>query len=144
MKILIINGPNLNLLGKRDTSVYGTITLEKINAYLQECFPDHQLSFFQSNTEGELINRLQESMDDGTQGIVMNFGGFTHTSVALHDALKPISIPRVEVHISNIHAREDFRHTSLTGAVSDGIITGFGKESYVLGIRAVELLANTD
>jgi len=144
MNILIINGPNLNLLGKRDPGVYGNLTLQEINSYLQERFPDHQLSFFQSNIEGELINRLQETMEDGTQGIVMNFGGFTHTSVALHDALKPISIPKVEVHISNIHAREDFRHTSLTGAVSDGIITGFGKKSYVLGIRAVELLVSTD
>lgn len=142
MKILIINGPNLNLLGTRDTSVYGAGTLEELNNWLTESFSEHELTFFQSNVEGELINRLQQAMTDGTEGIVGNFAAYTHTSVALRDALEPIKIPTVEVHISNIHAREEFREQSLTGAVVNGIITGFGKHSYVLGIQAVEHLSS--
>ncbi|HCD50894.1 MAG TPA: type II 3-dehydroquinate dehydratase [Balneolaceae bacterium] len=142
MKILIINGPNLNLLGTRDTSVYGTGTLEELNNWLTESFSEHELTFFQSNVEGELINRLQQAMTDGTEGIVGNFAAYTHTSVALRDALEPVKIPTVEVHISNIHAREEFREQSLTGAVVNGIITGFGKHSYVLGIQAVEHLSS--
>lgn len=142
MKILIINGPNLNLLGTRDTNVYGTGTLEELNDFLNEQFPDHDLEFFQSNVEGEIINRLQDAMKDGTEGIVTNLGAYTHTSVALRDALEPIELPKVEVHISNIHAREEFREKSLTGEVMNGIITGFGKYSYVLGIQAVEHLSS--
>ncbi len=141
MKILVINGPNLNMLGTRDTNVYGTGTLEELNAFLTEHFPDHDLEFFQSNVEGEIINKLQESMKDGTEGIVANLGAYTHTSVALRDALEPVSFPKVEVHISNIHAREEFREKSLTGEVMNGIITGFGKNSYVLGIQALEQLS---
>lgn len=141
MKILIVNGPNLNLLGTRDTNVYGTGTLSDLNDFLKESFPEHELTFFQSNIEGEIINRLQEAMGNGTEGLVANLGAYTHTSVALRDALEPISFPKVEVHISNIHARENFREKSLTGEVVNGIITGFGKHSYVLGIRAVEHLS---
>lgn len=141
MKILIINGPNLNLLGTRDTNVYGTGTLEDLNAFLKAECSSHELHFFQSNVEGEIINRLQEAMKDGTEGLVTNLGAYTHTSVALRDALEPISFPKVEVHISNIHAREEFREKSLTGEVMNGIITGFGKHSYVLGIQAVEHLS---
>jgi len=142
MNIIVINGPNLNMLGKRDRSVYGNETLESIEQDLQQLFPDHKLVFFQSNLEGELINRVQECMRDGTEAMVINPGGYSHTSVALRDALEPVELPKVEVHLSNIHAREGFREQSLTGAVMDGIITGFGKESYTLGIRAVELLAD--
>lgn len=142
MKILIINGPNLNLLGTRDTNVYGTGTLAELNDFLNGQFPSHDLIFFQSNVEGEIINRLQEAMNDGTEGIVTNLGGYTHTSVALRDALEPISVTKVEVHISNIHAREKFRERSLTGEMMDGIITGFGKYSYVLGIQAIEHLSS--
>ena len=141
MKILVINGPNLNLLGTRNPGVYGTGTLEELNAFLVEEFPQHELDFFQSNIEGEIINRLQYAMEDGTEGLVCNLGAYTHTSVALRDALEPIEMPKVEVHISNIHAREEFREKSLTGEVMNGIITGFGKHSYVLGINAVEYLA---
>lgn len=142
MKILVINGPNLNMLGTRDTNVYGTGTLEELNTFLKKNFPDHEIEFFQSNLEGEIINKLQQAMSNGTEGLVSNLGAYTHTSVALRDALEPITFPKVEVHISNIHAREEFREKSLTGEVMNGIITGFGKHSYVLGIQAVEHLSS--
>lgn len=142
MKILIINGPNLNLLGTRDTGIYGTGTLEELQNFISNSFKEHEISFFQSNIEGEIINKLQEAMVDGTQGIVTNLGAYTHTSVALRDALEPINFSKVEVHISNIHARETFREKSLTGEVMDGIITGFGKYSYILGVQAIEHLSN--
>lgn len=138
MKLLIIHGPNLNLLGTRDPDTYGTMTLDQLNTYIQASFTEHSINFFQSNVEGDLINRIQKVLTDGTEGLVVNLGGYTHTSVALRDALDPISIPKVEVHLSNIHAREKFREHSVTGAVMDGIITGFGAESYLLGIRAIE------
>tara|TARA_B100000575_G_scaffold294267_1_gene309146 strand:- start:70252 stop:70683 length:432 start_codon:yes stop_codon:yes gene_type:complete len=138
MKLLVIHGPNLNLLGTRDPDIYGTMTLEQLNDYIQISCKDHEISFFQSNMEGELIDRIQETRNDGTEGLVVNMGGYTHTSVALRDALDPVSIPKVEVHLSNIHAREKFREHSITGAVMNGIIMGFGAESYLLGIRAIE------
>ncbi|MBK97502.1 MAG: type II 3-dehydroquinate dehydratase [Balneola sp.] len=138
MKLLVIHGPNLNLLGTRDSDIYGTMTLEQLNDYIRTSCTDHEISFFQSNMEGELIDRIQETLNDGTEGLVVNMGGYTHTSVALRDALDPVSIPKVEVHLSNIHAREKFREHSITGAVMNGIIVGFGAESYLLGIRAIE------
>lgn len=138
MKLLVIHGPNLNLLGTRDPDIYGTMTLEHLNHYIQSSCTNHEISFFQSNMEGELIDRIQETFNDGTEGLVVNMGGYTHTSVALRDALDPVSIPKVEVHLSNIHAREKFREHSITGAVMNGIIMGFGAESYLLGIRAIE------
>lgn len=141
MNILILNGPNLNLLGQRDSEIYGSKTLVDLQRYLLERFTEHRLVFFQSNVEGELINKIQAAITDGTQALVANFGGYTHTSVALRDALELLSIPKVEVHISNIHAREAFRETSITGAVADGIITGFGFHSYALGILAAVALA---
>lgn len=144
MRILIINGPNLNLLGTRDASIYGTGTLDELNTFLSSKFSGHELHFFQSNVEGEIINKLQESMKDGTEGLVTNLGAYTHTSVALRDTLEPITFPKVEVHISNIHAREEFREKSLTGEVMNGIITGFGKHSYVLGIQAIEHLSSNE
>ncbi len=144
MKILIINGPNLNLLGTRATSVYGTGTLDELNDFVSSKFTEHEIEFFQSNVEGEIINKLQKAMIDGTQGIITNLGAYTHTSVALRDALEPISLPKVEVHISNIHAREEFREKSLTGEVMNGIITGFGKHSYILGIQAIEHLSSNE
>jgi 3-dehydroquinate dehydratase-2 len=140
MKILVLNGPNLNLLGTRDPEVYGSNTLEDVNEMLKSEFPDYKFDFFQSNVEGELIDRIQSSMKDGTEAIIANFGGYTHTSVALRDALEPITFPKVEVHISNIHAREEFREKSITGKVMNGIITGFGVNSYVLGVQAIEQL----
>lgn len=138
MKLLIIHGPNLNLLGTRDPDTYGSMTLDQLNTYIQASFTEHSINFFQSNVEGDLINRIQEVLTDGTEGLVVNLGGYTHTSVALRDALDPISIPKIEVHLSNIHAREKFREHSVTGAVMNGIITGFGADSYLLGIRAIE------
>ncbi len=141
MNILIINGPNLNLLGKRNPGVYGAGSLKELNYFLTDEFPEHSLQFFQSNVEGELIDRIQQAMEEDIAGLVINPGGYSHTSVALRDALEPLEIPKVEVHISNIHGREDFREKSITGAVMDGIITGFGKYSYVLGIQALERLS---
>lgn len=141
MNILIINGPNLNLLGKRNPGVYGTGSLAELERFLKAEFKDHSLEFYQSNVEGDLINKIQAALTDGTEALVINPGGYSHTSVALRDALEPLVIPKVEVHISNIHGREEFRERSLTGSVMNGIITGMGKYSYVLGIHAVEKLS---
>ena len=140
MNILIINGPNLNLLGKRNPGIYGAKSLKDLEYFLIDEFPKHNLEFFQSNIEGELIDKVQQAMNNDIAGLVINPGGYSHTSVALRDALETLELPKVEVHISNIHAREDFREKSITGAVMNGIITGFGKFSYVLGIQALEKL----
>ena len=140
MKILILNGPNLNLLGERDTSTYGTVTLPEIEKSLKEHFPDFEFTFLQSNHEGELIDAIHSARTDSVDALVANWGGFTHTSVAIHDALELLKIPKVEVHISNIHAREEFREHSITGRVMDGIITGFGLISYHLGVIAAKSL----
>lgn len=144
MKVLIINGPNLNLLGKRNKEVYGSGTLDDLNDMIAEAYPDIMFSFFQDNKEGEIIDRIQAAMEDGTEAIIYNMGGFTHTSVAIRDALEPVELPKVEVHISNIHTREDYRKRSVTGEVADGIITGFGWNSYLLGVEAVKLELKTD
>lgn len=144
MKLSILNGPNLNMLGKRDSEQYGTDTLEDIEQLLIDSFPDHELVFFQSNLEGELVESIQSLIDSDVDGVMVNFGGYSHSSVAIRDALDMIDIPIVEVHLSNIHAREEFREQTLTGAIADGIITGFGKQSYVLGVHALEkLIRNT-
>lgn len=142
MNILIVNGPNLNLLGTRDTHTYGSETLSDVEQWISGKFPDCTFTFYQSNVEGELINKIQETLTEQYQGLVINLGGYSHTSVALRDALAPVTIPKVEVHISNIHAREDFREQSITGAVMDGIITGFGKNSYLLGVQAIKHILN--
>jgi 3-dehydroquinate dehydratase-2 len=138
MKIAIINGPNLNMLGKRDARQYGTATLDEIQTELKGQFPDHSFTSFQSNVEGELVDFIQSLIDTDHNGLVANFGGYTHTSVAIRDALELLTIPVVEVHLSNIHAREPFREESITGSQADGIITGFGRQSYFLGITALE------
>jgi 3-dehydroquinate dehydratase-2 len=138
MKIAIINGPNLNMLGKRDPGQYGAATLDEIQRGLKQKFPDHRFTFFQSNIEGELVDFIQSLIDTNYGGLVANFGGYTHTSVAIRDALELLTIPVVEVHLSNIHAREPFREESITGSQADGIITGFGRQSYFLGITALE------
>lgn len=136
MKILILNGPNLNLQGRRDTKVYGEQTFERYFAELQQAYPAIEFSYFQSNIEGELIDRVQQA--DGVQdGIVLNAGGYTHTSVALRDAVAAVSVPVVEVHISSILAREEFRHVSLLAPVAIGSIMGFGLKSYRLGVEAL-------
>ncbi len=144
MKLYILNGPNLNMLGKREPEQYGSDTLEDIRKLLTESFPDHELTFFQDNSEGELVTAIHELVDSNYDGLIANFGAYTHTSVAIRDALELLKIPIVEVHLSNIHSREEFRHKTLTGAVSSGIITGFGKHSYVLGVKAVEELTRNE
>ena len=137
MKILIMNGPNLNRLGRREPSVYGTATMDDCLAHLRRRFAGVELAYFQSNSEGALIDRLQAAADDGTEGIVLNAGAYTHTSVALHDAIRSIDVPVVEVHLSNIYAREDFRHRSFLSPVCRGTICGFGMRSYALAVEAL-------
>jgi len=136
MKILVLNGPNLNLLGKRDPGIYGSKTLADIENKLQEQFPDIKFEFLQSNHEGELIDAIHKARDGSVDALIANWGGFTHSSVAIHDALELLEIPKVEVHLSNIHAREEYRERSITGKAMDGIITGFGVDSYLLGVEA--------
>lgn len=134
MKILIINGPNLNLLGKREPEIYGSQTFEEYFALLQEKYPTVELMYFQSNHEGLLLDKLhEEGFDVG--GIVLNAGAYTHTSIALRDAIAAIKTPVVEVHISNIYAREPFRHHSHLTAVCKGIISGLGLKGYDLAIE---------
>ena len=136
MKILILNGPNLNLLGTRETDVYGNQTFASYFTSLEKTFPNVELTHLQSNVEGNLINALHEAVGH-YDGVVLNGGGYTHTSVALRDAIAAIKVPVVEVHISNILAREEFRHTSLFTGVCVGIISGFGLDSYRLAIDAL-------
>lgn len=138
MKILILNGPNLNLQGRRDTDVYGTKTFEEFLDELRACYAEDALDYLQSNVEGELINALHNSMGV-YDGVVFNAGGYTHTSVALRDAISAISTPVVEVHISSILAREEFRHVSMLAPVAVGSIMGFGLDSYKLGIEALKM-----
>ena len=135
-QILVLNGPNLNLLGKREPGIYGNDTMEASFATLQARFPDVELSYYQSNVEGELINKLHE-VGFSYDGIVLNAGAYTHTSVALHDAIKAIATPVVEVHISNVYQRETYRHTSLITGACLGVIGGFGMDSYRLAIEAL-------
>ncbi len=134
MKILIINGPNLNLVGTRETDIYGDTAMNDFIEEVKEAYFDCEVSYYQSNVEGELVNKLQEADKKKFKGIVFNAGGYTHTSVAIRDAIAAIKTPVVEVHISNPAAREEFRHQSLLTAVCKGVIAGFGLESYVLAI----------
>ena len=137
MNILIINGPNLNLLGKREKSVYGENSFESYLEFLRNKYSEHQLVYFQSNIEGELINTLHQYGFGDTDGIVLNAGAYTHTSIAMSDAIRAINVPVIEVHISNIHAREAYRHTSMIAAACKGSIAGFGMDSYRLAIEAL-------
>jgi 3-dehydroquinate dehydratase-2 len=134
MKILIVNGPNLNLLGSREPDIYGMSTMEEELQRLELAFPDSELLYFQSNVEGDLINRLQE---DDFDALIINPGAFTHYSYAIADCLKNMSKPTVEVHISNLYKREEFRQKSVTAAHTDGVITGFGIKSYRLAIMSL-------
>lgn len=134
MKLMIINGPNLNLLGVREKSVYGSRSFENYFEELKATYPELELEYFQSNTEGALIDKLHE-VGFSYKGIILNAGGYTHTSVALGDAIAAITTPVVEVHISNIYAREAFRHKSLIAARCLGSICGFGLESYRLALQ---------
>ncbi len=135
MKFLILNGPNLNLLGTREPSIYGNESFELFFKSLKTRYPQHELTYYQNNVEGELINKLHETgfiLD----GIILNAGGYTHTSVAIGDAIKAIKTPVIEVHISNVFAREEFRHISLIASVCKGSISGFGMDSYRLAIES--------
>lgn len=137
-RVLVVHGPNLNLLGNRDIRVYGRKTLEELNILLGEFGKNRgvQISTVQSNLEGEIINHLQ-SAEKTYQGIVLNPGGYTHTSVAIRDAVEAVPIPVIEVHLSNILSREEFRHVSLIAPVCQGSIMGFGVASYLLGVQAL-------
>lgn len=138
MKILILNGANLNLQGVRDRGVYGSESFEEYIPRLQQLYADDEIAYFQSNIEGELVDMLHKA-DGAYDGVVFNAGGYTHTSVVLRDAISAVSVPVVEVHISNIVAREPFRHTSLIGGECCGSIIGFGLDSYRLAIEALKL-----
>ena len=138
-KIIILNGPNLNLLGEREKSQYGNFTLKDVEKKCQNFAKknDIQLSFFQSNIEGDLINEIQKSRLD-QNGLIINAGGYTHSSVSIHDALKILIRPIIELHISNIYNREDFRHKSLISKVAKGVICGFGEEGYIMALEAMK------
>ena len=136
MKIQIINGPNLNLLGTREPGIYGSSTFETYLEQLRKTFPEVEIEYYQSNVEGELINRLQE-VGFSYDGIVLNAGAYTHTSIALQDCIRSLKTPVVEVHISNVHNREEFRHHSYISCACIGVICGFGMDSYRLAIEAL-------
>lgn len=135
MKLIIINGPNLNLLGKREPEIYGSETFEVVFKDLQSKFSTIELSYFQSNIEGEIIDKLHE-VGFNYDGVILNAAAYTHTSVGIGDAVKGIETPVVEVHISNVHAREDFRHKSYISANAEGVIFGFGIKGYELAIQS--------
>ena len=139
MKILILNGPNINLTGLREKSVYGANTYEDLVAEIQQAADEleAEVRFVQSNHEGALIDAIQQAYFDGMDGIVFNPGGYTHTSVALHDAIASVPLPTIEVHMSNVHAREEFRHKSLTASACRGQIVGFGFYGYIMALRAL-------
>ena len=135
-KIIIINGPNLNLLGKRETTIYGNQSFDQFLLKLKSAFNQFEIEYFQSNVEGELINKLQE-VGFSYYGVVFNAGGYTHTSVAIADAVAAIETPVIEVHISNVYSREEYRHQSLMAKNCKGVIAGFGLESYRLALSAL-------
>ena len=137
-KIIIVNGPNLNLLGEREKNQYGSFTLKDVEKNCNEYSikNDIKLTFFQSNIEGEIVNIIQNSRTN-QDGLIINAGGYTHTSVAIHDALKILRIPIIELHISNIYNREEFRHKSLISKVAKGVICGFGADGYIMSLNAI-------
>lgn len=141
MKIQIINGPNLNLLGKREPDIYGHLTLDQIGFEVEKYASKKNISidFYQSNIEGEIINKIQEASDT-KHGLIINAAAFTHTSVAILDALNIVKFPKIEIHLTNIFAREEFRHKSMISKAVNGIICGFGLNSYILAIDAIESL----
>ena len=142
MKILILNGPNLNLLDKRPAEHYGSLSLKNLEEIIKKEFPNHQFEFFQSNLEGELIDKIQ-SASGAYNGLVINPGGYSHTSVALKDALEICTVPKIEVHISNIAKRESFRHSLLTASSCDGYISGFRENSYLAAIYILENISSS-
>ena len=142
-KIIILNGPNLNLLGEREKERYGNITLKDIEANCKDYAKnnDINLTLFQSNIEGELVDEIQKSRKN-CDGLIINAGGYTHTSVAIHDALKVLNIPIIELHITNIYNREEFRHKSLISKLATGIICGFGTNGYIMALKAIKTYLN--
>ena len=136
MKILIINGPNLNLLGTREPGIYGSSSFDSYLPELQKRYPEIEISYYQSNVEGELINKMQE-VGFSYDGIILNAGAYTHTSIALHDCIRSLTTPVIEVHISNVHQREPFRHKSMISSACKGVICGFGLDSYRLAVDAL-------
>ena len=139
LKIQIINGPNLNLLGQREPGIYGSESFDNYLEVLRQRYPDVEIAYYQSNVEGDLINKMQEAgFFEPCDGIVLNAGAYTHTSVALHDCIRSLRCPVVEVHISNVHKREEFRHRSMISAACLGVICGFGLDSYRLAIEALK------
>jgi len=139
MRIQIINGPNLNLLGVREPGIYGSESFDTYLPQLKAMFPDVEIDYYQSNVEGELIDKMQEVGFD-SDGVVLNAGAYTHTSVALHDCIRAMRSPVVEVHISNVHQRESFRHKSMISSACVGVICGFGLDSYRLAVEALKAL----
>ena len=135
MRIQIINGPNINLLGKREPSIYGAVSFEDYYKKLTSLYPDIDFNYFQSNVEGEMINKIHE-VGFSYDGIILNAGAYTHTSIALQDALRAVTTPAIEVHISNVHTREEFRHKSMISCACRGVICGFGLDSYRLAVEA--------
>ena len=145
VKIIILNGPNLNLLGEREKNQYGDTSLDDIEKNCHDFAKKNniELSMFQSNIEGELVDKIQTARNN-QDGIIINAGGYTHTSVAIHDALKILKIPIIELHISNIYNREEFRHKSLISKVAKGVICGFGDEGYIMSLNAIKKLLKNE
>ncbi|MFA4182290.1 type II 3-dehydroquinate dehydratase [Xylanibacter rodentium] len=138
MKIQIINGPNLNMLGRREPGIYGSSSFEDYLSGLRAKFPDIEIGYYQSNIEGELIDRMQQVGFGECDGIVLNAGAYTHTSIALQDCIRSLQTPVIEVHISNVHRREEFRHRSMISCACLGVICGFGLDSYRLAVEALK------
>ena len=139
MKILVINGPNLNMLGQREKTNYGELTLGKIEKLMKKEYPNEEFTFFQSNHEGEIIDQIQ-NVAQKYEALIINPGGYSHTSVAIRDALEIVKLPKVEVHLSNISAREDFRHRSITAPKTDGYISGFKEKGYLAAVYLIKKL----
>ena len=143
MKILILNGPNLNMLGSRDVEKYGTLTLEEIENRIKSEFKSHSFEFFQSNIEGELVTKIQTAIDK-FDGLIINPAGYAHTSVAIKDALADCSLPKIEIHLSHLVNREDFRQVLLTASSCNGYVSGFKENSYLSGVYLLERILNID
>ena len=140
MKLLILNGPNLNRLGLREPGIYGSETMEHCLDKLRQRYPDDEILYYQSNVEGFLIDRLQQALSEDIEGVVFNAGAYTHTSIALLDCIRSLDFPVIEVHLSNVHQREEFRRHSMISPACKGVICGFGMDSYRLGIEALKAL----
>ncbi len=139
MKFLFLNGVNLNMTGIREKGVYGTSTLDEINAAIAKHFKGDTCEFYQSNIEGEICGRIQKAQNEEFDGIILNAGAYTHYSYAIRDAIACVTVPVVEVHLSNVHARDEFRHNSVLSEVCKGVICGFGKNSYILAAESFKL-----